>query len=517
MTVNRGKGMRNSFFDDSLDKDHVKRRIHELSRAKVGFYSIGLYPASLAYNSAMQEGGKSLLLAPRPGRKLLGAFSEQAIRGMDPGHVDQMHRMAHHEEGNQRVSNSLEYLIRTCDLVILSANSNYIEADLAEARALRERLKRRSVVFACLAGSYNHDTVTDSSYVLCEKYPNLAFFSGFHRHDALRDPFDSFTANFCHPNALTALLGAFILDKLSLNIQVAPGVHNVEAQYIKAAKNMGSIFAGFGYEYHCGNSGILPTLLTLILDQCLDQAATVSMRRRDRHNLYYQQAIPLTELGYGVAGIEAMIDRGGDAAIARDHTFSQLTAMVADVRGSMMMPLSGKPTRNFQAGQVLARMMRAQGRCPHSMVEYEEWCEEAGLKKGGLEGVKALRYWPQIREQYGIPSHDASMVNLLYTVLCGDADDKDAAFLVMTESRELSNYCQESVRPTHSRKYSGALNNLEKPESMELLANAVIADTARKAIFDENAADEFEIQADDPAYLQAMSSIEMEIRSPSPF
>ena len=60
-----------------------------------------------------------------------------------------------------------------------------------------------------------------------------------------RNPFDSFTANFCHPNALIAMLWAQLLDQLSPNIQVAAGVHNVEGQYIKAAKNMSSVFAGF--------------------------------------------------------------------------------------------------------------------------------------------------------------------------------------------------------------------------------------------------------------------------------
>ena len=33
----------------------------------------------------------------------------------------------------------------------------------------------------------------------------------------------------------------------------------------------------------------------------------------------------------------------------------------------------------------------------------------------------------------------------------------------MTQSRELSNYCQESVRPTHSRRYAEALQNLDNP------------------------------------------------------
>ena len=303
--------MQNSFFNISLDKRILKHRIRQLSKAKVGFYSIGLYPASLAYNSAMQKSEKSLLLAARPGRELLGAFSEEEINGMDPRHVAKMHRMAQHRDGEETVPNTLGYLIEKCDLVLLSANSKYIEQDLAEAKSFKEKLNRTNVVLACLAGSFSHDRIKNDSYVLCEKNTNLAFFSGFHRHGALRDPVDSFTANFCHPDALTALFGAYILNRLSPNIQVSPGVHNVEAQYIKAAKNMASIFAGFGYEYHQQNPGMLPTLLTLLLNQCLDQAATVSMYRKDRYQLYSQQTIALTELGYAVPLIESTLSEGG--------------------------------------------------------------------------------------------------------------------------------------------------------------------------------------------------------------
>ena len=500
--------MRNSFFDDSLDKRSIKKRIRRLSRAKIGFYSVGLYPASLAYNSVMQKSEKSLLLAPRPGRDLMGAFSHEEIQGMDPNHVVKLERMASHREGEITVVNDLEYLITKCDLVMLTANSKYIEQDLALASQIKEKINRRNVVLACLAGSFSHDEEQNDSYVLCEKNPSLAFFSGFHRHGALRAPVDSFTANFCHPNALTALIGAQILNKLSPNIQVSPGIHNVEAQYMKAAKNMASIFAGFGYRYHQQNTGILPTLLTLLLNQCLDQAATVSMFRRDRHRLYNYQPIALTELGYAVPRIEATLNKGGFTEQVRDHTFSQLTAIVADVRGSMMLPVSGKPTRNFQAGQALATGMLEHGRCPHNIEEFEWWCEGAGLNKGSLEGLKALRYWPQIEEKYSIQVHDASMVNLLYKGIYGNETEKSFAFKVMTESRELSNYCQESVRHTHSRKYAEALNNVEHFDALELVSNAVIAENARKALYDDDNGEERPIRPEDPAYLQVMDCIE---------
>lgn len=498
--------MHNSFFENSLDQDAIRQRILALEDGKVGFYSMGLYPGSIAYNCAMQTDGKFLRVATRPGRTLMGAFTDAALQGMDPDHVETLQQMAVHQQDG--APNTLADLIKTCDLVVLSANSNHIEQDVQEACELRTELEREQVVLACLAGSFSHDFISNESYVLCEKQPNLAFFSGFHRHGALRNPLDSFTANFCHPNALTALLGARMMDKLSPNIQVSPGIHNVEAQYIKAAKNMSSIFAGFGYTYHRENTGTLPTLLTLLLDQCIDQAATVSMSRRDRQQIYNRQPIALTELGYGVQRIEATLSRGGDMEMVRDHTFAQLTAMVADVRGSMLMPVSGSPTRNFQAGQVLAEMMLLHQRCPRQIEELEDWCEKAGLRKGGLEGLKALRYWPQIVRKYKIQVHDSSMVNLLYMLLYGKPTTKEAAFAVMTESRELSNYCQESVRPTHSRKYADALQNLDKPEALELLANAVVADNARKAINDDSFTDENEDPDKIPPYLKMMNVIE---------
>jgi hypothetical protein len=142
------------------------------------------------------------------------------------------------------------------------------------------------------------------------------------------------------------------------------------------------------------------------------------------------------------------------------------------------------------------------------MEEVEDWCEQAGLRKGGLEGLKALRYWPQIVRNYAIPVHDASMVNLLYMAIYGKTSTKEVAFSVMTDSRELSNYCQESVRPTHSRRYAEALQNLHQPEAMDLVVNAVIADNARRLIRDDNSFEELDAATEPPAYLRAMNVIE---------
>ncbi|MGA1689622.1 MAG: hypothetical protein ACO385_04560, partial [Candidatus Nanopelagicaceae bacterium] len=151
-------------------------RLLALEQGKVGFYSVGLYPAALAYNCAMQTDGSRLLLAPRPGRRLLGAFSEKDLAGMDPDHIATMAQMGSHLQGTSRVPNTLRDLIERCDVVVLSANSNHVEEDLQEALELRQVLRREHVVLACLAGSFCHDPISNEAYVLCQKQPNLAFF-----------------------------------------------------------------------------------------------------------------------------------------------------------------------------------------------------------------------------------------------------------------------------------------------------------------------------------------------------
>jgi hypothetical protein len=373
-----------------------------------------------------------------------------------------------------RKYNTLEDLIINCELVVLSSNSKHIINDVSLAFELRKKLKRENVLISCLVGSFCFDEDLNESFVLCEKLTNLAFFSGFHRHGALRNPLDSFTANFCHPDAMNAILGAKLLNKISPNIQVSAGVHNVEGQYIKAAKNISSILAGFGHTFHKKNPGLLPTLLTLLLDQCLDQAAYVSMCRTDRQSLYEKQPFPITELGYGVQRIEASLLNNGDFVQVRDHTFSQLTAMVADVRGSMMLPVSGSPTRNFQAGEVLAEKMIEYKRCPNGVEEFVQWCEKSGLKRGALEGINSLNHWPNIIRKYSIPLNNASMINLLYMCIMGPKDIKDHIYNVMINSRELTNYCQESVNSYSSKKISNALNNFHLKTAIDFMTKSLI-------------------------------------------
>ena len=467
------KNLSNSFFREPYSSESVAKRIREVLNGKVGFYSVGLYPASLAYNCALQNEGFNILLAPRDGRELFGAFSNIDISEMDNGIKHKIESMAISKDDNSGRYNTLKDLIINCELVVLSSNSKHIINDVNLAFKLKKELNRDNVLIACLVGSFCHDYNLNESFVLCEKLNNLAFFSGFHRHGALRNPFDSFTANFCHPDAMNAILGAKLFNKISPNIQVSAGVHNVEGQYIKAAKNISSIFAGFGHTFHKSNPGLLPTLLTLLLDQCLDQAAYVSMSRTDRENLYTQQPFSITELGYGVQRIDACYLKDGDFVQVRDHTFAQLTAMVADVRGSMMLPVSGKPTRNFQAGEVLAEKMIEYKRCPKGVDEFIEWCEISGLKRGALEGINSLKYWPDILKKYSIPLNSSSMINLLYMSIMGPIEIKKYIYDVMSSSRELANYCQESVRLSHNKKISDALNTFHLKTSIDFITKSL--------------------------------------------
>ena len=221
--------MNNSFIKNLNDEKYVYSLIEDLDKCKVGFYSVGLYPASLAYNCALHGKSNNILLAPRDGRDLLGAFSKDVLSGMENEIIEKIDRMGHYSSEGRRKSYDLKELILKCEIVILSSNSNHIQNDVKHALELRKTLKRENVVLGCLVGSFCIDNKNKSPFILCNKYPNLAFFTGFHRHGALRNPNDSFTANFCHPESLTALIGARILNQLSPKIQVSPGVHNIES------------------------------------------------------------------------------------------------------------------------------------------------------------------------------------------------------------------------------------------------------------------------------------------------
>ena len=127
------KNLSNSFFTKPYSRDHLAIRIREVLNGKVGFFSVGLYPASLAYNCALQNDGLDILLAPRDGRDLFGAFSDDDLSHMDKAVKNKIESMAIANGSKLRKYNKLEDLINKCELVILSSNSKHIinDVDLA--------------------------------------------------------------------------------------------------------------------------------------------------------------------------------------------------------------------------------------------------------------------------------------------------------------------------------------------------------------------------------------------------
>ena len=55
----------------------------------------------------------------------------------------------------------------------------------------------------------------------------------------------------------------------------------------------------------------------------------------------------------------------------------------------------------------------------------------------------------------------------------GPGEIKEHIFKVMTSSRELANYCQESVKSLHSKKISHALNNFHLKTSMDFVIKSL--------------------------------------------
>ena len=56
----------------------------------------------------------------------------------------------------------------------------------------------------------------------------------------------------------------------------------------------------------------------------------------------------------------------------------------------------------------------------------------------------------------------------------GPKDIKEDVYNVMTKSRELTKYCQESVKPIESKKVSEALDNINSNSSIELITKILI-------------------------------------------
>ena len=134
--------MNNSFINNLNDEKYFYSLIENLANCKVGFYSVGLYPASLAYNCAMHGKSNNILLAPREGRDLLGAFSKDVLSNMENEIIERIDRMGHYVFEGRRKYYDLSELLLKCEIVILSSNSNHIQDDVKHALELRKTLKK---------------------------------------------------------------------------------------------------------------------------------------------------------------------------------------------------------------------------------------------------------------------------------------------------------------------------------------------------------------------------------------
>ena len=123
-------------------------------------------------------------------------------------------------------------------------------------------------------------------------------------------------------------------------------------------------------------------------------------------------------------------------------------------------------------------------RCPKGVDEFIEWCERSGLKRGALEGINSLNYWPNILRKYSIPLNNSSMINLLYMCILGPVEIKNCIYNVMSSSRELANYCQESVKSLQSKKISEALNNFHLQTSVDFVTKSLTDED--KLFFESN-------------------------------
>ena len=65
------------------------------------------------------------------------------------------------------------------------------------------------------------------------------------------------------------------------------------------------------------------------------------------------------------------------------------------------------------------------------------------------------------------------MINLLYMCILGPVEIKKYIYNLMSSSRELANYCQESVKSFQSKKISDALNNFHLKTSIDFLIKSL--------------------------------------------
>ena len=145
----------------------------------------------------------------------------------------------------------------------------------------------------------------------------------------------------------------------------------------------------------------------------------------------------------------------------------------------MTLPTEGKPTRNFQAGQVLSDMLSKLKRCPNDVDEFINWCEKFSLSQGGLEGMKSLKFWPKIHKEFNIKNNNCSMINLIYLCFNAKAEEKKEIYKVLINSDAITNFCQESVKPNLCLELSHKLHGIDVFDNKKLLYEKLISKSTK--------------------------------------
>ena len=118
--------MKNNFIENINDEKYFYSLIEDIGNSKVGFYSVGLYPASLAYNCAMHGKSNNILLAPREDRDLLGAFSNDVLSDMNNETIEKIKRMGNYYLEGKIKSFDLEEINCFCTFKLLVIYSIFI-------------------------------------------------------------------------------------------------------------------------------------------------------------------------------------------------------------------------------------------------------------------------------------------------------------------------------------------------------------------------------------------------------
>jgi len=171
----------------------------------------------------------------------------------------------------------------------------------------------------------------------------------------------------------------------------------------------------------------------------------------------------------------------------------------------MTLPTEGKPTRNFQAGQVLSDMLLQFNRCPKDVSEFVDWCNKYSLSQGGLEGLKSLKFWPAIYKEFKIKNNNCSMINLIYLCFNANSEEKKEIYKVLISAEEITNFCQESVKSELSLELNEKLKGDYLFNDIEKLYKRLFIDKEKNDLMKNEYSDH--ISKNYPSYINVLKII----------